>query len=53
MKKSDLSERYPHQLEKLIEVASWVAYAKSEDEAQFLVMNELRPLLETINHSEQ
>lgn len=40
-------------IKKLIEVASWVAYANSPEEAQAIVLGELRPLLETINLTEQ
>jgi len=40
-------------IKKLIQVANWVAYAKSAEEAQALVLGELRPLLETINLTEQ
>ena len=53
MKESNLQVDIYHQLEKLVEVASSVAYAKCEEEAHFLVMNKLRPLLETINLTEQ
>lgn len=48
MKNTNLQVDTCHQLNRLVEVASWVAYANSPEEAQALVLGELRPLLETI-----